>query len=206
MKQPDAPLIAALEEARRRGLLGPGEIPPHVEHARGFADAIGEEPESLVDLGSGGGLPGLVLAWEWSQCRIRLLEGSVRRAAFLAEAVEGLGLGDRVQVLAQRGEDAGHDAELREQFAVATARSFGPPAVTAEIGAGLVRVGGALLVAEPPEPAPERWPPGAPARFGLADPEFRRGRGAHFARLGKVGPAPADVPRRTGIPEKRPRW
>jgi 16S rRNA (guanine527-N7)-methyltransferase len=206
VKRPEAPLVAALEDARRRGFLGPGEVEPHIEHALGFADAIGAEPETLVDLGSGGGLPGLVLAWEWSEIRVTLLEGSVRRAAFLRETVERLAFGPRVQVVAQRGEEAGHDPQLREHFAVTTARSFGPPAVTAEIGAGFVRVGGLLVVAEPPEPAPERWPDGAAARFGLADPDFVSSQGAHFARLCKVEAAPAGVPRRTGIPEKRPRW
>jgi 16S rRNA (guanine527-N7)-methyltransferase len=206
VRQPDAPLIAALEDARGRGLLGPGEIRPHVEHALGFADAIGEEPESLVDLGSGGGLPGLVLAWEWADCRVSLLEGSVRRAAFLTETVGRLGLGPRVQIVAQRGEEAAYNPELREQFAVATARSFGPPAVTAEIAAGLVRRGGVLVVAEPPQPAPARWPDGAPSQFGFADPSFGTWRDVHFAVLRKVESAPQDVPRRTGIPEKRPRW
>jgi 16S rRNA (guanine527-N7)-methyltransferase len=206
VNRPDAPLAAALEEARRRGFFGPGEVQPHIEHALGFADAIGREPESLVDLGSGGGLPGLVLAWHWRDCRISLLEGSTRRATYLTEVIEQLELAERVRVVAQRGEDAGHDPQFRENFAVATARSFGPPAVTAEIAAGLVRVGGVLVVAEPPEPAPERWPRGAPARFGLADPGFGAWRGVHFAVLRKIAGASADVPRRTGIPEKRPRW
>jgi 16S rRNA (guanine527-N7)-methyltransferase len=206
VKQPEAPLVAALEDARQRGFLGPGEVEPHIEHALGFADAIGAEPETLVDLGSGGGLPGLVLAWEWSEVRVTLIEGSVRRAAFLRDAVEWLAFGPRVQVMAQRGEEAGHDPQLREHFVVATARSFGPPAVTAEIGAGLLQVGGMLVVAEPPEMGPERWPRGAAGSFGLADPDFRTGRGAHFARLRKVEAAPTGVPRRTGIPEKRPRW
>jgi 16S rRNA (guanine527-N7)-methyltransferase len=157
-------------------------------------------------LGSGGGLPGLVLAWEWPECRVSLLEGSVRRAAFLTEMVERLELDGRVQIVAQRGEDAGHDPALREQFGVATARSFGPPPVAAEIGASFLRRGGMLVVAEPPQSAADRWPIGAPGRFGLADAEFSSWRGAHFAILRKVDATPSDVPRHTGIPEKRPRW
>ena len=49
-----------------------------------------------------------------------------------------------------RAEDAGRDPELREGFDLVTARSFARPAVTAEIGAGLVRPGGVMVVSEPP--------------------------------------------------------
>ena len=206
MTAAEAPLAAALEEARRRGFLGPGEVQPHIDHARGFADASGPAPPSVIDLGSGGGLPGLVLAWDWPTSRVTLLEGATGRAAVLSETVERLGLARRVTVIAQRGEEAAHDPGHREQFDVAVARSFGVPAVTAEVAAGFVRVGGLLVVAEPPEPAPERWPAGAAGAFGFEDPEFGTWHEAHFARLRKLAATPDGVPRRTGIPAKRPRW
>ena len=55
-----------------------------------------------------------------------------------------------------RAEVAGHSYEQRERYGVVTARSFGPPAATAEAAAAFVRPGGVVLVAEPPG-APARW-------------------------------------------------
>src|SRR4051812_34590597 len=58
-------LIETLEEARTAGFLGPGPVEPHIRHAQGFAAAVvaalGREPANFADLGSGGGVPGLVL-------------------------------------------------------------------------------------------------------------------------------------------------
>jgi 16S rRNA (guanine527-N7)-methyltransferase len=203
-----ADLLEVLRRARDRGFLGPGDPAEHLDHARGFADlatARAGVPERVADLGTGGGVPGLVLAVEWPVASFVLVESSVRRADWLAAAVSSLDLGGRVEVSSARAEDLAHDPRRRESFDLVTARSFAAPAVTAEIGTGLVAVGGMLVVSEPPESV-DRWPEPELAELGLAPADTGVARGAHFACLRKVEPAPEAIPRRRGRAAKRPLW
>src|SRR3546814_9312392 len=79
-----------------------------------------------------------------------------KRCAFLREAVEALGADERVEVVEGRAEEIGR-GEMRRVVDAVIARSFGPPAATAECAAPLLRAGGLLVVSEPPE-ALDRWP------------------------------------------------
>jgi len=207
---PDAALLGTLGEARRLGFLGPGALAPQLEHALGFADALaalpdGPAPGRVVDLGSGGGLPGLVLATRWPEAALVLVEAGGRRAAFLTEAVTRLGLKSRVTVLRERAEVAGRDPGRRGCFDVVVSRSFGPPAVTAECAAPFLRVGGVLVASGPPDPGRhrERWPVAGLAMVGLGAPGQSAGVFTYeLAR--QLEPCPERFPRRTGIPTKRP--
>ena len=165
-------LLEVLDDARDLGFLGPDPVGRHVEHAFGFLSLWppspacgGQEPPLAIDLGSGGGVPGLVLASSLPAVRWRLLDSNRRRTKFLSYAVERLGLSSRVEVIAERAEIAGRSS-LRGQAAVVVARSFAPPAVTAECAAPLLAVGGYLLVAEPPGP-----PAGETSADGFAPSE-----------------------------------
>jgi 16S rRNA (guanine527-N7)-methyltransferase len=146
----DAALMAVLERSRSLGFLGPGSLRVQVAHARGFAAAVRTAPLRVLDLGSGGGVPGLVLAAQWASSEVVLLDAAERRCAFLAESVASLGWADRVRVVRSRAEVAGRREDLRGRFDVVVARGFGPPAVTAECGAPFLVVGGRLVVSEPP--------------------------------------------------------
>lgn len=195
-------LLAVLEEARSWGFLGPGPVADHVAHAEAFAAAVSLPPDRALDLGSGGGVPGLVLAGRWPTTRWVLLDSQERRTAFLAGAVARLGWQDRVQVVRARAEEAGRDPDLRAAFDLVTARSFGPPAVTAECAAPFLRVGGHLLVSEPPE-AVDRWPAAGLAPLGLEVVGVRTG--AHrMAALEQITGCPDSYPRAVGRPAKRP--
>jgi 16S rRNA (guanine527-N7)-methyltransferase len=155
-----------------------------------------------VDLGSGGGLPGLPLALLWPGTSWILVEAGTKRAAFLREAVGRLDLTDRVEVAARRAEEAGRSA-LRGAAECVVARSFGPPAVTAECAAPLLKVGGTLVVAEPPGGDPDRWDPEGLTLLGLS-PGRSVTRPTAYQVLIQETPCPARFPRRTGIPNKRP--
>lgn len=143
-------VTAVLERSRRLGFLGPGSLRVQVDHALGFARGAAGPPDRFLDLGSGGGVPGLVLALWWPDSRAVLLDASARRCAFLGEAIDELGCGARVTVVRARAEEVGRRDGLREGFDLVVARGFGPPAVTAECAAPLLRVGGRLIVSEPP--------------------------------------------------------
>jgi 16S rRNA (guanine527-N7)-methyltransferase len=186
-----APLIEVLHEARDLGFLGPGPVEAHLDHAQGFVAAVDAPPRRFLDLGSGGGVPGLVLAEHWAHAGGVLLDGSSKRTAFLRRAVATLGFGTRVLVVLARAEQAGHDEEWRGQFDLVVARSFGPPAVTAEYGAAFLEPGGSLLVSDPPEDA-DRWPSALLESCGLVAMATE----GPVRRLIRRGEYPSTYPRR----------
>jgi 16S rRNA (guanine527-N7)-methyltransferase len=198
--RPTGDLVEVLHDARGRGFLGPGPVEAHVAHALPLV-AVLPDQGTVVDLGSGGGVPALVLALARPGLSWVLVEGRQRRAQWLAAAADRLGLGDRVTVCADRAEQVGR-GPWRSRAAAVTARSFGPPAVTAECAAPLLELGGTCWVSEPPAAGPDRWPPGGLEMLGLV----RRpgGEPPGWAGLDLVRPCPDRYPRRVGIPAKRP--
>jgi hypothetical protein len=196
-----------LEDARRLGFLGPGPVEGHVRHAAHMAAAIGAPAGRFLDLGTGGGIPGLVLAIAWPDAAGALLDSRERRTTFLVDAVTALGLGDRIEVIAARAEEAAHDPAHRGRYTLVVARGFGPPAVTAECAAGFLAPGGRLAVSEPPDTDPtERWPTVGVTQLGFTPPEVERADGVTVAILTLTTPAKAHVPRESGRPTKRPLW
>jgi len=206
----EAELLAVLASAQSSGFLGPGDPVDHLRHARGFAEAAESHlevpPARFADLGTGGGVPGLVLAACWPAATGTLIESSTRRCDALGAWVRQLGMEDRVGVLCGRAEVLAHEPSIREQFDVTTARSFARPCVTAEIASGFVRVGGLVVVSEPPEPSASRWPPASLDLLGFGPVDAVVAFGAHYACLRKVRSAASSQPRRGAGARKRPLW
>ena len=125
-----------------QGLIGPREVPRiwdrHVLNCAVVAELIDGQCQTLVDIGSGAGLPGLVLAMILPDVAVTLLEPMERRCRFLARCVTELVLAN-VTVLRERAEDATVKAD------VATARAVAPLPRLAELAAGVVRPGGMVL-------------------------------------------------------------
>lgn len=198
-------LEGLLEEARAKGALGPGPVGPHVDHALAMTELAGVVPARFVDLGSGAGLPGLVAALVWPDAEALFLEAHGRRAAGLANAAQELGL-HHCTVRQARAEDVAREPAHRERYDLVLARSFGPPATTAECATGFLRPGGCMVVAEPPEEDVHRWPADGLADLGLGPPQRRRTQEVTVAVIPKVAPTDDRWPRRTGVPAKRPWW
>jgi 16S rRNA (guanine527-N7)-methyltransferase len=161
----------------------------------------------LVDVGSGGGLPGLPLKIARPDLEVVLVEADGRKAAFLVQACAELALSG-VEVVNQRAEDASRSPRYREVFDVAVARALAPMPVLAELCLPFVRVGGRLLAqkteAEDVEAATraiERVG-GAPAQV-LPAPSAAR-RSGTIVIVEKVRPTPDEYPRRPGQPARRP--
>jgi len=159
-----------LLEGIRAGQFG-GDSEPHGDHATGFvaflADAASEFTGHVVDLGSGAGLPALILADAFPDTSWTLIERRAGRTDLLRRAVARLGLQTRVEIVTSDVTAVAH-SELRGSADWVTARSFGPPADTAECGFAFLRPGGLLLTSEPQDSTvDDRWPVLGLERVGL---------------------------------------
>lgn len=205
MATADAPLLEILETSRSLGFLGPGPVDQHVAHAASFEPLLGSDAD-VVDLGSGGGLPGLVLAHLRPDLTLVLVDSNLRRTEFLRQAVRELELTGRVEVRTGRAEVVAHEPELRHAFDAVVSRSFGPPAVTAECAVGFLRgVGATVLVSEPPSAgAAPRWPANGLAELGLRRGAVVTGEQSTIQVLECTQRCAERFPRPTGRPSKRP--
>jgi 16S rRNA (guanine527-N7)-methyltransferase len=129
-----------------RGLIGPREVERlwerHLLNCAAVAELLPPGAQ-IVDVGSGAGLPGIPLALARPELRVVLLEPMERRCIFLAEAVETLGLAQRVSVLRGRAPDAATLGGLSSDVVVA--RAVAPLGRLAGMLLPLVRPGGLLL-------------------------------------------------------------
>jgi 16S rRNA (guanine527-N7)-methyltransferase len=127
----------------QRGLLGPREVPRlwdrHLMNCAAVAELV-PHPCSLVDIGAGAGLPGIVLAMLLPDVQVVLLEPMLRRASFLGECTALLGLGNTA-ICRSRAQDAVGTITAD----VATARAVAPMERLAELALNLVRPGGLVL-------------------------------------------------------------
>lgn len=197
------PVLPWLEESRDFGFLGPGELGVHIEQGEAFAVLVDSGPcGHLADLGSGGGVPALILAAVLPDRPMLLIESNLRRAAFLERAVEALSWVERVLVLTERAEVVGRSS-WRGLCAVVTARSFGPPAATAECATPLLQIGGLVVVSDPPDQSENRWAPLGGVALGLSSVGRRLG-GFNFQLLNKTSACSDRFPRRVGVPAHRP--
>jgi 16S rRNA (guanine527-N7)-methyltransferase len=167
-------------------------------------------PAAAVDLGSGGGVPGIPLALARPDVRWLLVDSIAKKAEALRAFVGALGLRN-VTVSAERAETLGRSPEHRERHHLVAARACAAMPVLLELGLPLLREGGRLLAWKGPLTA--------------ADHEIRRGRaaagqlgggsltihaalpelGGHtFVVVPKVGATPDRFPRRPGEPARRP--
>jgi len=126
-----------------RGLIGPREVPRlwdrHLLNCAVVTDAI-EPGLSVCDIGSGAGLPGLVMAMRRPDLQLTLVEPLLRRTVFLDEAVASLGL-ENVQVVRARAEELHGKAA----YDVVTSRAVAPLDRLSTWSLPLVRTGGQFL-------------------------------------------------------------
>ncbi len=175
-------LIAALAESQRLGMLGDRPVEQVVEHAAAFVDALAGIEGTVVDLGSGGGVPGLVIADARPDLHVILVDRRASRTDRLRRLVGRLGLAGRVEVLTL---DA---AAVPPAIADAVvARGFGPPPATLRAATPLLRLGGLVVVSEPPpdERDDARWSPALLAELDLVAVEHDDRRVAVFRRGGQ---------------------
>lgn len=162
---PQDALFAVLIESQDLGFLGSRPVAEVVEHARSFVAPLADLPAGsrIIDLGAGGGVPGLVIAHDRPDLDVHLLDRRTKRTDFLERVVRRLGWTDHVRIVARDVE--AYIADAPPAFAAAVARGFGPPDVTVSAAARLVGHGGLVVISEPP--TGDRWASALLERIGV---------------------------------------
>jgi 16S rRNA (guanine527-N7)-methyltransferase len=153
------------------------------------ADLVRGFEGPIIDVGSGGGSPGIPLAFELPDREVTLLEAERRKCDFLERWAP-----PNATVVWGRAEEQEVDA-----YAVALAKALGQPPVAAEWALPLVRVGGAVVLWLGPS-ADLAAVAAVSELLGGGPPELHDG----LVVLRKVAPTPAGYPRRVGVAKKRP--
>ncbi len=165
---------------------------------------VSAEAGSLIDVGSGGGLPGLPLAIVMPGLRVTLLEATGKKAAFLSETARALEL-PNVEVIKDRAETAGRDSAHRERYDIATARAVGRLDVLLELTSPFIKVGGLVLAikgGKAPEEASEAKQ--ALHRLHCRLIELLPTATGTIVAVQKDRPTPKAYPRRPGEPKRAP--
>lgn len=175
LNEPRRTLEEVLGAAQRLGTLGRMPIPDVIAHARQFVKAISSVTGRVIDIGTGAGVPGLVIAVDRPDLLLTLADRREARMDELARGVAAMGLTDRVTTLTIDIADLAVDPEHRGMYDAVVCRGFGPPDVTAALARPLLKNGGSLIVSEPPSPDPSRWTEELLQRVGFGPPEFLPG-------------------------------
>ena len=138
----------------------------------------------MVDLGSGGGVPGLVIALDRPEMRLTLVERRQTRADELRRSAGALRLGDRVRVWHRAAADLA--AQQFRVYDAAVSRGFGPPAATLTMASRLVRPGGVIIISEPPHSTADRWPHDLLRACGVSRSSTSYGPVVTFEVLGEI--------------------
>ncbi len=167
-------------------------------------------PESLIDIGSGAGFPGLPVKFIIPDLHLTLVESVDKKANFSRHLVEKLGLTD-VTVLSKRAEEVGRMPEHREAYDVAIARAVAPAPTLAEYLLPLVKVGGQAMMQKGTRGPMEILEAGKVIDLcGGEISDLRRlsfdgieGEG-NLVLIDKLRHTPREFPRAVGIPAKKP--
>ena len=163
----------------------------------------------LVDIGTGGGFPGLVLAIAEPSLRVLLMDATRKKTAYLERVAAELELG--TEALHARAEHAAHDPALREAFDIVVCRALGPWPVVLELTLPFCRTGGMLFGQRGVDAETEAASHAETAALlgGRVVGVERVGTEAglenrHVVIVEKVESTVARYPRKAGIPAKRP--
>jgi 16S rRNA (guanine527-N7)-methyltransferase len=163
----------------------------------------------ILDLGSGAGFPGAVLAVMKPGTEVDLLESVQRKCEFMQSALAEAGIDNARPVCARSEEWAA--GQGREAYDAVTARAVAPLAALAELASPLLREGGFLVAWKGARDLEEEGAAAAIADKTAMEPAevlpvvpFKGSRDRHLHLLKKAGPTPANLPRRPGMARKRP--
>jgi 16S rRNA (guanine527-N7)-methyltransferase len=133
-------------------IVEPSEmVRKHLLDALTYMPLNPKPPARLIDVGSGGGIPGIVLAIVWPETHVTLVESVAKKTAFLVHVASHFGL-PNVHIVSERAETLGQDKQYRAQYDMATARAVAELRVLVEYLLPLVRIGGKVYAPKGPTP------------------------------------------------------
>lgn len=165
--------------------------------------------QRVIDIGTGAGFPGLVLALAEPDCLMTLVEADMKKSRFLQHVVENLQLSN-VKVIRDRVESLGRDKNYREEYDLCTSRAVASMRIMLEYGIPLIKVGGRLLLWKGSHFRSEiDEAEQALHMLGGCLEEFRQYNLIHegdraIVVVRKLYPTPPQYPRKVGTPSKRP--
>ena len=173
----------------------------HIEDALALLSLCDFAGKSVIDVGSGGGLPGIPLRIAVPSLRLTLLDATQKKVDFLSQACQTLGLSD-VRCLAARAEEIAQTSAYREQFDIAVARGVAYLPVLCELCLPFVKPGGVLLAMKQDDCADEAARAQNAARILGADAveivryTLSSGQTHAVAHIQKTNRTPTGYPRR----------
>lgn len=159
-----------LREAQRTGALSTVPVSEIISHAQWFTKAIPATARLAVDLGSGAGVPGLIVAIQRPDLELVLVDRRASRTDNLLRAVIALNIADRVSVRCCEIQDMARDSTWVKHFDVVMSRGLGPAVKTLNLSRELVKPGGVIIISEPPQGSPSRWNAQQVSALGLEGP------------------------------------
>jgi len=171
--------------------------------------AFSKIPSTVMDVGTGAGLPGVVLKIAYPNIELTLIDSIQKKATFLGHLIDVLKL-DGVQVVTGRAEELAHDTNYRERFDAVLSRGVARLAVLAELTLPFCAIGGVFIAMKKQKDRGEVDEAEAALQVlggrlrqvvhvelpGLSDKAL--------VAVGKVKSTPEKYPRRSGMPQKRP--
>jgi 16S rRNA (guanine527-N7)-methyltransferase len=191
-----------LETNRSFNLTGAKSVAEFVPHILDSLTIAPDIRESLVDIGSGGGLPAIPLAIV-TGVPVTMVETTLKKARFLERVLAELGLTG--SVVAERAEVAAHDPALREMFVTGTARAVSTAPTVAELLLPFIAIGGhAVLQRGGVDPREYNALTDASVMLGAEVVSASSKSGKSVILVEKKSKTPTKYPRRVGIPAKKP--
>jgi 16S rRNA (guanine527-N7)-methyltransferase len=174
------------------------------------SEAISFNNQNVIDVGTGAGFPGIALKIAFPDIKLTLLEATVKKTKFLEYIVSKLGLTD-VTIIADRAETAAHDIQYREQFDVVLSRAVAALSTLVELTLPFCKVGGICVALKKGDIQDELKK--ATKAIEVVGGQLKEVKAVDSDELNdnrwlviieKTKAAPAQYPRRPGMPEKRP--
>ncbi|MGR6837268.1 16S rRNA (guanine(527)-N(7))-methyltransferase RsmG [Syntrophomonas erecta] len=202
-----------LEENKKQNLVSRrsiyAELDKHIEDSRQLLEHMPIGRQKVIDIGSGAGFPGMILALDCPQAEFTLVESDLKKSRFLKRVVAELNL-TNVEVIRNRVEELGRELDYREQFDICTCRAVASMNVILEYGFPLLKVGGKMVQWKGINYQQEIGEAQNALRLlraevsGVVRYTLMEDRDRALVVVKKLTTTPEEYPRRTGIPTKRP--
>lgn len=164
-----------------------------------------QEAESILDLGTGGGFPGIPLALYFPEKKFALMDSLEKRLNIIEEIAKNIGI-KNIKLIHRRAEDAGQDNACREKFDVVVSRAVAELSVLSELALPLVSAGGAFIAYKSADIEEELdKAENAIKILGGSLSRIKKAKSGHIlVVIKKISQTPKEYPRKAGTPKRKP--